>query len=134
MSEYSVFELVKCLANAICEELLTQYIRWPRNYQEVKDNARKFQQKGFPGVIGTVDGTHIPIRAPKEYHENYVNRKYFHSILLQDIYESEMHFLYVFCGWPGSVHDSRVLKMIPKICSRVTHIFWEILHMAYQTA
>ncbi|XP_063436630.1 putative nuclease HARBI1 [Mytilus trossulus] len=107
--EYSVFQIVKCLANVICEKLLAQYIRWPSNNQ-VQENVQKFSQKGFPGVIGAIDGTHIPIRAPKEYHENYINRKSFHSIILQGICDHNMHFLDVFSGWPGSVHDSRVFK------------------------
>lgn len=31
----------------------------------------------------------------------------------QGICDSEMHFIDVFCGWPDSVHDSRVLKNSP---------------------
>ncbi|KAK0071276.1 hypothetical protein PV326_001441, partial [Microctonus aethiopoides] len=35
---------------------------------------------GFPGVIGMVDGTHIPISAPKIDKQVYIN----HQILLPD--------------------------------------------------
>ncbi|CAI5678493.1 unnamed protein product [Oreochromis niloticus] len=38
---------------------------------------------GFPGVIGCIDGTHIPIIAPSVNEGDYVNRKSFHSINVQ---------------------------------------------------
>ncbi|XP_056453570.1 putative nuclease HARBI1 isoform X2 [Gadus chalcogrammus] len=38
---------------------------------------------GFPGVIGCIDGTHIPIIAPSINEGDYVNRKSVHSINVQ---------------------------------------------------
>ena len=112
--EYSVCDIVRGLADVICEKLLPKYIRWPSSNQEVQRIVQKFKEKrGFPAVIGAIDGTYIPTRAPKEYHESYINHKSFHSIIVQGICDSEMHFLDVFCGWPGTVHDSRVLKNSP---------------------
>ena len=32
---------------------------------------------------GAIDGTHIPILAPNESHADYVNRKGYHSIIMQ---------------------------------------------------
>ena len=60
-------------------------------------------------MIGAIDGSHIPIKAPRECPEN-INRKDFHSILLQACCDHEMFFTNCYCGWPGSVHDSRVLR------------------------
>ena len=34
-----------------------------------------FQEGGFPGVVGLIDGTHISIRAPVEQPDAYINRK-----------------------------------------------------------
>ncbi|XP_071177496.1 putative nuclease HARBI1 [Mytilus edulis] len=111
--EFSVFEIVRDLSDVICQKLLPKYITWPSRNQ-IPRTVQKFKEKkGFPGVLGAIDGTHIPIRAPREFHENYINRKSFHSINLQGICDSNMHFLDVFCGWPGSVHDSRVFKNSP---------------------
>ena len=68
------------------------------------------EHRRVPAVIGAIDGSHIPIKAPRECPENYINRKDFHSIVLQACCDHEMFFTNCYCGWPGSVHDSRVLR------------------------
>ncbi|XP_065942736.1 putative nuclease HARBI1 [Magallana gigas] len=108
--EATVFNLVKRISSVICSELMPLHIKWPTGHR-VQRTINEFQQlKGFPGVLGATDGSHIPIRSPTEHQENYINRKGFHSIILQAVCDAKMHFLDVYCGWPGSVHDSRVLK------------------------
>ena len=66
--------------------------------------------KAFPSVIGAIDGSYIPIKAPIECPENYVNRKNFHSVVLQVVCDHEMRFTDCYCGQPGSVHDARVFR------------------------
>ena len=43
------------------------------------------QRWGFPMCAGAIDGTHIPIMAPSECHAEYVNRKGYHSIIMQAV-------------------------------------------------
>lgn len=50
------------------------------------------------------------IKAPQGCPENYIKRKDFHSIVLQACCDHEMYFTNCFCGWPESVHHSRVLQ------------------------
>lgn len=45
--------------------------------------------------------------------ENYVNRKGFHSILLQAVCDHEMFIIDAYVGWPGSGHDARVFRRSP---------------------
>ena len=59
--------------------------------------------KGMDGVIGAIDGSHIPIKAPF-CPENYFNKKSFHSIFLQAVCNHDMMFTDCFAGWPGGVH------------------------------
>ena len=33
-------------------------------------------------VVATIDGTHIPIKAPKNSHEDYFNQKHFYSYVM----------------------------------------------------
>ena len=64
---------------------------------------------GFPQVVGAIDGSHIPILKPIECPSDYYNRKGFYSLLLQAVVDSQGLFIDVNIGWPGKVHDARVL-------------------------
>ena len=62
----------------------------------------------MPGVMGCVDGTHIPIQSPGgEDVEMYRCRKGFYSLNVLGICDSELKFLHIVASWPGSVHDAR---------------------------
>ena len=78
---------------------------------EVSD---RFQaDTGIRGIVGAVDGCHIPIPRPSQNEHAYVNRKHTHSINLMGVCDDAGRFLDVCIGWPGSVHDSRVFKNSP---------------------
>ncbi|KAK4882161.1 hypothetical protein RN001_005480 [Aquatica leii] len=70
-------------------------------------------QHGFPGVLGAIDGTHIPITAPSKDQAAYCNRHQHHSIILQAICDANYKFIDVFAGYAGSVHDARVFYNSP---------------------
>ena len=71
------------------------------------------ETKRFRGVIGMIDGTHIPIKAPLLRPADYYNGKDFHSVILQGVVREDMRFVDVYSGWPGKVHDTRVFKNSP---------------------
>ena len=81
--------------------------------EQAKIESEFKDMKGFPGIIGEIDGTHIAIRTPCQHPENYFNRKNVPSIILQAVCDANGHFINIYCGWPGSVHDARVLKNSP---------------------
>ena len=63
----------------------------------------------FPQVASAIDGSHIPIVRPHEYHVDYFNRKHFYSIVPQAVVDYRYCFWDINVGWPGSCHDARVL-------------------------
>ncbi|KAH9295251.1 hypothetical protein KI387_038839 [Taxus chinensis] len=76
---------------------------------QVKEGFRK--KRGFPNCCGAIDVTHIPIRLPpNECSSDWYDRDHNYSMALQVIVDSNMHFMDVFTGWPGSVNDSRLLR------------------------
>ena len=96
-----------CQANV--DVLLKTYIHFPQGIQlsEVVDG---FKDKwGMIQCAGSIDGCHIPITPPTMNHTDYYNRKGWYSMLLQAVVDHNYLFTDVCVGWPGSVHDARVL-------------------------
>lgn len=79
--------LHKCFERVIqaLVEIAPEIIKWPNSNerQVIKDDFFKWGK--IPGVVGAIDGTYIPIKAPQENPEVYINRKCFHAITMQAI-------------------------------------------------
>ncbi|KAJ8927459.1 hypothetical protein NQ314_020078 [Rhamnusium bicolor] len=83
-------------------------IKWPSR-QRCFTISRNFEEKHhIPGIIGAIDGSHIKIVAPKQYPNSYINRKGYHSMVLQSICDHQKLFTDVYVGEAGSVHDYTV--------------------------
>ena len=110
--------VVKC-----CHEFVQQlcllkgsYVKFPTTRTEVQVKINGFSERSkinkiYINIAGAVDGTHVPIKAPKTNHKDYFNRKHFYSYVLQDVVDSTGLFLSVSTGYPGSLHDARVLRL-----------------------
>ena len=96
--------IVHEVCRAIVDCLLSKYIKIPQG-NDAMNIVRGFEEKwGFPQCFGAVDGSHIPILPPHDSPTDYYNRKGYHSIVLQ------YHFMNVYVGWPGSVHDACIFS------------------------
>lgn len=61
------------------------------------------------GVLGCVDGTHIPISKPfGDDYEEYRCRKGFFSINVQAVCTADLRFSNIVARWKGATHDSRI--------------------------
>lgn len=101
---------VKEVCHAIVQLLRSSHVFFPKN-DEISDIIKLYREKwGFPMCCGAIDGTHIPIVAPKQNPADYINRKKYHSIVMQAVVDSSYLFRDFVVGWPGSVHDARVLS------------------------
>nr|XP_050046279.1 uncharacterized protein LOC126543184 [Dermacentor andersoni] len=93
-----------------------EVICWPSSVEVNRIKAgflAKSGGKGPKNAIGCIDGSHIQILTPSESAQSYFNRKKWPSIILQGICDDRNKFLNVFIGFPGSVHDARVLRESP---------------------
>ena len=100
---------VRVMCRAITKRL-AKVINFPQVNQllEVIEGYEKTWD--FPMCAGAIDGIHIPILAPWESHLEYVNRKGYHSILMQAVVDCNYLYRDVVIGWPGSIHDARVFS------------------------
>ena len=109
-----VFGVGRCTAmnlkDEFCLALLksaNDFIKFPKGEAETRRAIQAFQEIScFPQVVGAIDGSHIPIIAPKNDPNDYYNRKQFHSIVLQGVADADGH---VSTGYAGSIHDAGAL-------------------------
>ena len=88
-----------------------QFIQFPVQFDDAKKNIEDFKcPSKFPNVVGAIDGTHIEICAPKQNVHDYFNRNHYYIIVLHGIVDVNQKFLHVTTGFPGSMHDSRILR------------------------
>ena len=111
--ESTVSYAIRNLLLFIQDYLMERIITWPTPDEQQEMQNMYAGLKNFPGVIGMVDGSHIPIRKPEERGVDYYNRKDFYSIVLQAVVREDMRFTNVYTGWPGKVHDARVFRHSP---------------------
>ena len=91
--------------------LRNRYIFWPKTRAQCSRVIESFKDLSpLPNVFGAIDGTHVEIIAPETSTVDFFNRKQRHSIGCQGICDGELRFISMSTGFPGSVHDSRILR------------------------
>lgn len=87
-----------------------QFIMFPT--EQAADNVKGMFYKvaKMSGVLGCIDGSHIRIQRPNLNEFQFVNRKFYHSINIQAICSANGQFTNIVAAWPGSCHDSRILR------------------------
>jgi hypothetical protein len=88
--------------------MFSRTVRWPDNADTVASGF--YQYAGIPNVAGAVDGTLCNIIKPSHNEEQYLDRHGNHSINAMMVCDRYLKFTYVNARFPGSVHDSRVLR------------------------
>jgi len=81
-------------------------IEWP-SMSNIESMAR---MNTFPGAFGAVDGCHIAIKTPLSDADSYINRKSYASVVLQAVCSSNLQFIDISTGYPGSMHDARIYR------------------------
>ena len=100
-----------------CRELnrlAPTFIKFPRNGRETSSEIEKvkadFKCK-IPQAVGAIDCTHVKILAPAlEEKADYFSRKQTYTVNTHAIVGANLVILDIATGFPGSVHDSRVLR------------------------
>ncbi|VEN63160.1 unnamed protein product [Callosobruchus maculatus] len=88
----------------------SQFIHVPTYEEKESTKMDYLREKQVPGVLGSIDGSHIRIDKPNVDSDTYVNRKRYFSIHLQGVVNERRKFIDEVIGWPGSVHDARVFQ------------------------
>lgn len=98
----------------ILNMISAEFINFPRTVDETQDKIDKFHVMfdcQIPQVVGCLDATHIEIVCPNiQSKADYFNRKQRYSVNTQAVVGENLKFLDVATGFPGSLHDARVLR------------------------
>ena len=84
---------VRATTNALVNRL-PQYVSYPRDdasQRQIKQDVYKL--KNCPHVLGAIDGTLIPIKAPQNDGNLFVCRKGYHALNIQGISDANGNFL-----------------------------------------
>lgn len=108
ISKATVSRYIRKVSEAIAS-LSHLYINFPIEHERRKV-AQDFYRIGrFPGVVGAIDCSHIPITSPGgDNAETFRNRKGYFSINVQTVCDSNLLIRNIVARWPGSVHDSYI--------------------------
>ncbi|XP_054722629.1 putative nuclease HARBI1 [Uloborus diversus] len=115
LSQKSVSRCIHDVSSAISSEVMPRQIRFPSTEEQEQIKRRVYLKHNFPGVIGTIDCTHVRIVAPAEdsteiRQMSFFSRKGFHSLNVQLIADDSLLIRSANARYPGSVHDSFIWK------------------------
>ena len=117
----TVCVIVHDTCKVIVDVLLKTYIQFPQG-DKLSQVVEGFKSKwGMIQCAGSIDGCHIPVTPPASNHTDYYNRKGWYSMLVQAVVDHDYLFIDICVGWPGSVHDARVLvnsSLYKRACKR----------------
>ena len=100
---------LRMVCNSTAEHLGPLYIKFPSTEEELQEAASRFLLKfGLPQVVGSVDGTHVPIIQTTENLHDFFCYKMKYSLNCQSICDEKGLFIDVEVRWPGSLHDTRI--------------------------
>ena len=106
----TVIEGVQDVVNGLYE-LRDEYIKFPETIAEVNASIATFAELTYlPNVVGAIDGSHIRVKAPNDSAPDYFSRYQQHDFIIQAIVDGKKIFMDFACGYPGSMHDARVLR------------------------
>ncbi|XP_045174633.2 uncharacterized protein LOC123535934 [Mercenaria mercenaria] len=97
VQESTFFKYQVKIMDYFCNSLCTRFIVWPKEDEKQMILLNFPEKKGFPGVLGAVDGTHISVTPPKDREGDYINRKGFHSVVQQAVCRDDKRFTNVYC-------------------------------------
>ncbi|XP_060577992.1 putative nuclease HARBI1 [Ruditapes philippinarum] len=112
VSQPTVSRVINEVISALSSpDIVSSFIQFPIDPDQLRKNQQEFYGLArFPKVVGVIDCTHVRVRAPSMNEEQYVNRKGFHSLNVQLVFDPFDRIIDVVSKWPGSVHDSRILQ------------------------
>ena len=133
ISKASAFNYIHEMIAILCG-MKDQLIKFPDpgRFSNIETLFRS--KRGFPGVIGCLDGSQIEIWVRhSQNRETFRNCKGFLSLNIQAVCGPDCEIYDLVTEWPGSAHDSRVFNQ-SQICARLNNGEFGEFHLLADSA
>ena len=112
MGKSTVIEAVQDFFNVL-HELRNKHKKFPETLAEVNSSIATFADlTNLPNIVGAIDGSHVRIKAPNKSAPDCFSIYQQRDFIIQAIVDGRKIFIDFACGFPGSMHDARVLRRI----------------------
>ena len=109
IGESTALESLKRFCVAIVEVFEEEYLRRP-NEADVKRLLKINENRGFPGMLGSVDCMHWTWKnCPTAFHGQFTGKEKVPTIILEAVASYDLWIWHAFFGLPGSLNDINVL-------------------------
>ena len=112
VAKSTAIKITKKFCKKVCQ-ISSEFIKFPKR-QETPVAIKMFRRENnskIPQAVGAIDATHIFIKGPNsESRYDYFCRKQRYSINTQAVVGHNLLFFHIATGFPGSIHDSRILR------------------------
>jgi hypothetical protein len=113
IAESTAIESLRHFVTAVVEIFQDEYLRSP-NEADIARLLKLGQQKGFPGMLGSIDCMHWTWKnCPYEKQGQYKGHKNTPTIILEAVASQDLWIWHAFFGMPGSHNDINVLDRSP---------------------
>lgn len=121
VSQQMMSNIINEVTPLIVNELGNRWVQFPTQRNDINRIKAKFMEHTrFPGVLGAIDCTHVPILAPKNQEHNYLNRKGYHSKNVQIVCDYDLRILNINARFGGAAHDAFIFRQ--------STVFDDLLH------
>lgn len=101
----TIWQVLKVIAHEI-----NSFITLPTGLDLQRTQSTFKHLTNIPGIAGALDCTHVRAFVSNEQQHSFMNRKGYTSFNVQAICDQNYKFIHLYVLWPGSTHDSFVLK------------------------
>ena len=128
IAESTMLEVLDCFCAAIIEQYSEEFLREPTE-DDLVQILRDSQQKGWPGMLGSIDCMHWKWKnCPKAWAGMFKGKESGPTIVLQVVADTTLRIWHQYFGMPGSSNDINVLErsdllhsLLNGRCPRVHH-------------
>jgi DDE superfamily endonuclease len=106
----TAYSKIQATLDLFINNMTNLFIKLPTAMEMEELSIKFFSIKRLRGTILAVDGTHLPIFAPKNHSSQYINRKGFYSVTVQIAADPDYLIRDVHGGLPGGSHDAYLFR------------------------